>query len=203
MQTLTARQQQVLEMIQQWVAETSLPPTRHEICEHFGFRSLTAADDHLKALARKQVIELIPNSSRGIRLLTPAVNNGTPVVGRVAAGEPIMSEQHIEEYYQIESTLFSPTANYLLRVRGMSMRDVGIFDGDLLAVHSTPIAQKGQIVVARVDDEVTVKRFKQRGNIVTLQAENPEFNDIRVDLRTQEFYIEGIYVGVIRQEEAV
>ena len=193
-------------MIQNWIAETSLPPTRQEICQHFGFRSLTAADDHLKALARKQVIELIPNASRGIRLLTDDVDHNDtniPVVGRVAAGEPIMSEQHIEEYYQIAANLFSPKADYLLRVRGMSMCDAGILDGDLLAVHSSPVAHNGQIIVARVDDEVTVKRFRKKGDHVTLEAENPDYEAIQVDLSKQDFFIEGIYVGIIRQEESL
>lgn len=201
MQNLTERQQQILDMIVQWMEKSGMPPTRTEICDYFGFRSPTAADDHLKALARKQVIELIPGSSRGIRLLgAPA--DGVPVVGRVAAGEPVMSEQHIEDYYTIDLGLFSPNPDYLLRVHGMSMREAGILDGDLLAVHATRVARKKQIVVARVDDEVTVKRFSQRGNIVSLLPENPDFEPIRVDLRKQEFYIEGICVGVIRREES-
>lgn len=201
MQKLTSRQQQVLSMIHDWINKTGLPPTRNDICEHFGFRSPTAADDHLKALARKQAIELIPGSSRGIRILEKAPS-GIPVVGRVAAGEPIMSEEHIEEHYQVDPLLFSPAADYLLRVNGMSMQDVGIYDGDLLAVHATPLANKNQIVVARVDDEVTVKRFTRRGDIVTLLPENPDFEPIKVNLSKQEFRIEGIYVGVIRQNES-
>lgn len=188
-------------MIHDWISQTGLPPTRNDICKHFGFRSPTAADDHLKALARKQAIELIPGSSRGIRVLEKAIE-GIPVVGRVAAGEPIMSEEHIEERYQVDPLLFSPSADYLLRVHGMSMRDAGIYDGDLLAVHATPLARKNQIVVARVDDEVTVKRFTRRGDIVTLLPENPDFEPIRINLTQQEFRIEGIYVGVIRQSES-
>lgn len=200
MQKLTPRQQQVLDLIQQSLADTGLPPTRQEICEHFGFRSPTAADDHLKALARKEVIRLIPGSSRGIQLMHSA-EAGLPVVGRVAAGEPIVSEQHIEEYYQIDPQLFQPRADYLLRVRGMSMRDAGIYDGDLLAVHATAEARQRQIVVARVDDEVTVKRFTYKNRRVTLLAENPDFSPIKVNPVKQQFRIEGIYVGVIRQDK--
>lgn len=193
------RQQQILDLITDWIDQNGVPPTRTEICDHFGFKSPTAADDHLKALARKEVIELVPGSSRGIRLLH-SPEEGIPVVGRVAAREPIMSEQHIEEHYTVDPDLFSPNADYLLRVNGMSMRDAGILDGDLLVVHATPVAEKKQIVVARVDDEVTVKRFTQRGNIVTLLPENPDFDPIRIDVRKQALHIEGICVGVIRQE---
>ena len=200
MQELTRRQQQILQMIQSHIDKTGMPPTRTDICDYFGFRSPTAADDHLKALERKEAIELIPGTSRGIRIVEPVDDEGDalPVVGLVAAGEPIMSEEHIEDYYQIDPDLFYPRADFLLRVRGMSMRDAGILDGDLLAVHSTTEVRNKQIVVARVDDEVTVKRFRQRGNIVTLLPENSDFNPIRVDLRKQEFTIEGVYAGVLR-----
>jgi len=198
MQKLTQRQQEILDMIQDHIDETGMPPTRTDICDHFGFRSPTAADDHLKALERKEVIELIPGASRGIRLLIKEESDGVPVVGRVAAGEPIMSEEHIEDYYQIDPDIFYPAADYLLRVKGMSMRDAGIFDGDLLAVHSTSEVYNNQIVVARVENEVTVKRFRQRGNIVTLLPENEAFDPIRIDLRIQEFAIEGVYAGVVR-----
>lgn len=198
MQDLTKRQQQILNMIRSHIERTGIPPTRTEICEHFGFRSPTAAEDHLRALARKEAIELLPGASRGIRLMEEHEDQGVPVVGRVAAGEPIMSDEHIEEYCQIEPGLFHPPADYLLRVRGMSMRDAGILDGDLLAVHATTDVHSNQIVVARVDDEVTVKRFRQRGNIVTLLPENEDFEPIRVDLREQDFSIEGVYTGILR-----
>lgn len=195
MSTLTARQQQILQLIRDCINETGMPPTRAEIAATLGFRSANAAEDHLKALARKGVIELLPGSSRGIRLLEP---EGLPLIGRVAAGQPLLAQEHIEEHIRIDPLLFHPQADYLLRVHGMSMRDIGILDGDLLAVHQTPSADNGQIVVARIGDEVTVKRYRQRGNIVTLIAENPEFTPIKVDLRTQDLTIEGIAVGVIR-----
>ena len=196
MKKLTARQQQILELIRDFINDTGMPPTRAEIAETLGFRSANAAEDHLKALARKGMIEMTPGASRGIRLL---VEDGLPLVGRVAAGEPILAQENIEEHYKVDPDMFNPNADYLLRVNGMSMKDIGILDGDLLAVHAHPTAHNGQIVVARIEDEVTVKRFKQRGNIVTLIAENEEFEPIRVDLRQQELAIEGIAVGVIRQ----
>ncbi len=195
MSTLTARQQQILQLIRDRINETGMPPTRAEIAETFGFRSANAAEDHLKALARKGVIELLAGSSRGIRLLEP---EGLPLIGRVAAGQPLLAQEHIEEHLKIDPLLFHPQADYLLRVHGMSMRDIGIINGDLLAVHQSPTAHNGQIVVARIGDDVTVKRFRQRGNIVTLLAENPEFDPIKVDLRNQDLTIEGIAVGVIR-----
>lgn len=187
-------------MIQSHIDRTGFPPTRTDICEHFGFRSPTAADDHLRALERKQAIELIPGTSRGIRILNQFDDDGLPLVGKVAAGEPITSESNVEEYLPVDPDLFYPHADYLLRVSGMSMRDVGILDGDLLAVHATEHVHNNQIVVARVNDEVTVKRFRQRGNIVTLLPENEAFEPIRVDLREQEFSIEGVYVGVLRRD---
>jgi repressor LexA len=195
MSTLTPRQQQILQLIRDCINETGMPPTRAEIAETFGFRSANAAEDHLKALARKGVIELLPGSSRGIRLLEP---EGLPLIGRVAAGQPLLAQEHIEEHIKLDPLLFHPQADYLLRVHGMSMRDIGILDGDLLAVHQTPTASHNQVVVARIGDEVTVKRYRQRGNIVTLVAENPDFAPIKVDLRTQDLTIEGIAVGVIR-----
>lgn len=199
MQELTKRQQQILSMIRSHIEDTGMPPTRTDICEYFGFRSPTAADDHLKALERKEAIELVPGTSRGIRVLQPAgTEGGIPVVGRVAAGEPIMSEEHIEQYHQVDPSIFHPRADFLLKVQGMSMRDAGILDGDLLAVHSTTEVYNRQIVVARVENEVTVKRFRQRGNIVTLLPENDEFEPIRIDLRKQDFAIEGVYAGIIR-----
>ncbi len=195
MDKLTPRQQQILQLIRDRIADTGMPPTRAEIADTFGFRSANAAEDHLKALARKGAIELLAGSSRGIRLREP---EGLPLIGRVAAGQPLLAQEHIEEHHKIDPLLFHPQADYLLRVHGMSMRDIGIIDGDLLAVHQSPVAQNDQIVVARIGDEVTVKRFRQRGNIVTLIAENPEFDPIKVDLRSQELTIEGIAVGIIR-----
>ena len=200
MQELTKRQMEILRMIQSHIENTGYPPTRTDICEHFGFRSPTAADDHLRALEKKGAIELIPGASRGIRINSDAAPKGVPLVGQVAAGEPIMAEEHIEDHISIDPDLFHPAADYLLRVKGMSMRDVGILDGDLLAVHATTDIHSNQIVVARVDDEVTVKRYRQRGNIVTLLPENDDFEPIRVDLREQEFAIEGLYVGVLRRD---
>ena len=196
MSILTTRQQQILQLIRDCITETGIPPTRAEIAEILGFRSANAAEDHLKALARKGMIELLPGSSRGIRLLEP---EGLPLIGRVAAGQPLLAQEHIEEHIKLDPQLFHPHPDYLLRVHGMSMRDIGILDGDLLAVHQTPAAHNGQIVVARIGDEVTVKRYRQRGNIVTLIAENSAFEPIKVDLRHQELTIEGIAVGVIRQ----
>ncbi len=196
MEKLTARQEEILQLIRDFISETGMPPTRAEIAESLGFRSANAAEDHLKALARKGAIELMSGASRGIRLLE---EDGLPLVGRVAAGEPLLALEHIEDHIKIDPTLFHPQPDYLLRVNGLSMKNIGILDGDLLAVHHTPTAHNGQVVVARIDDEVTVKRFKQRGNIVTLIAENPDFDPIRVDLRKQTLAIEGIAVGVIRQ----
>lgn len=198
MRKLTARQQEILYFIQEFMETEGFPPTRAEIAQALGFRSVNAAEDHLKALVRKNAIEILPNVSRGIRILG-ASESGLPLVGRVAAGHPILAEQHIEERYQIEARLFRPRAHYLLRVKGMSMRDAGILDGDLLAVNSRPEARNGEVVVARLDDEVTVKRFRQRGNVVRLLPENPDFEPIVVDLRQQSLVIEGVGVGVIRK----
>ena len=199
---LTARQRQILDLIRRHIRETGFPPTRAEIAAAFGFRSANAAEDHLRALARRGAIELQPGSSRGIRVVEGGPGDGAlPVVGRVAAGSPILAEEHIEDYYRVAPDLFRPHAHYLLRVRGSSMRDAGILDGDLLAVHSTPEAADGQIVVARLGDEVTVKRLRRRANWthrVDLLAENPAFPPIQVDLRTQSLTIEGLAVGVLR-----
>ena len=195
MSDLTPRQAEILDLIRASIAERGSPPTRAEIAEAFGFRSPNAAEEHLKALARKGVIELLPGSSRGIRLLEEA---GLPVVGKVSAGSPILAEQHIDAHYEVDPRVFQPRADYLLRVRGMSMRDAGILDGDLLAVHRTREARNGQVVVARVDDEVTVKRFQRRGDQVQLLAENPDYQPIKVDLRRQTLVIEGLGVGVLR-----
>lgn len=196
--TLTDRQTEILELIRAYVAEEGCPPTRAEIATTLGFRSANAAEDHLRALERKGVIELVPGTSRGIRLIEE--ETGLPVIGRVAAGEPILAEQHIEDYCQLDPATFHPRADYLLRVRGDSMRDIGIRDGDLLAVHRTRHVENGQVVVARLEDDVTVKRFRQRGAVVRLLPENPDYEPIRVDLREQPLVIEGLAVGVLRKE---
>ncbi len=195
MNELTPRQEQILGFIREQIADSGLPPTRAEICHAMGFRSPNAAEEHLRALARKGAIEMLAGASRGIRLKQPP---GIPVVGRVAAGSPILAEQHVEDRYRIDPALFKPRADYLLRVRGASMRDAGILDGDLLAVHHTRHFRSGQIVVARLHDEVTVKRIRQRRHLVSLEPENPDFETITVDTRRQPLAIEGIVVGIIR-----
>lgn len=192
---LTTRQQQVFDFISTSVAEAGMPPTRVEIARQFGFRSINAAEQHLRALARKGAIALMAGTSRGIRLNRPA---GLPVVGQVAAGSPLLAEEHLQGSRPVSGALFNPKADYLLRVSGLSMRDAGILDGDLLAVHATPKANNGDLVVARIDGEVTVKRFQRKGNKVTLLAANPDFAPIEIDPRKQEFVIEGLGVGVIR-----
>jgi repressor LexA len=197
---LTSRQEQVLQIIRQHAEETGYPPTRAEIARILGYKSANAAEEHIKALARKGAIEVIPGASRGIRL--PEVNNGIPIIGRVAAGSPILAQEHIEDYCNIPTSFFSPSADYFLRVHGLSMKDAGILDGDLLAVHKTDQARNGQIVVARLGEEVTVKRFRRSGNRsqIELLPENPDFDIIHVDMRDQEFSIEGLSVGVIRRD---
>ena len=195
MDELTPRQAEILKLIEQYTEKSGYPPTRSEICEAMGFRSPNAAEEHLKALARKGAIEMIPGASRGIRLKQEP---GIPVVGRVAAGSPILAAEHIEARYQLDSALFSPSADYLLKVRGLSMRDAGILEGDLLAVHRTTECRSGQIVVARLHDEVTVKRIRKQRDKVELIAENPDFKTRVVDLRRESLAIEGIAVGIIR-----
>lgn len=201
MRPLTPRQSEVLELIRLTIEVTGMPPTRAEIAEKLGFRSPNAAEEHLKALARKGHIEMLPGTSRGIRIVNQAqdeAQGGLPLIGQVAAGQPILAQEHIESHYQVDPSLFRPSADYLLRVKGESMQDIGILDGDLLAVHKTQIANNGQVVVARVDDEVTVKRFEKQGHELTLHAENPAFSPIKLDLRHQSCEIEGLAVGVIR-----
>ncbi len=161
MKALTAGQQEVFDLIRDHISQTGMPPTRAEIAQRLGFRSPNAAEEHLKALARKGVLEIVSGASRGIRLLQEE-EEGLPLVGRVAAGEPLLAQQHIEGHYQVDPSLFKPNADFLLRVSGMSMKDIGIMDGDLLAVHKTQDVRNGQVVVARIDDEVTVKRLKNR-----------------------------------------
>lgn len=200
MNDLTPRQREILNLIREWTEATGLPPTRAEIARRLGFRSPNAAEDHIKALAKKGALEILPGASRGIRLKD---GGGLPVVGRVAAGNPILAQEHIEGRYQLDAGLFTPRADYLLKVCGMSMRDAGILDGDLLAVQRSSEAQPGQVVVARIGDEVTVKRFRRKGQIVELLPENPDFSPIVVDLSQQELVIEGIGVGVIRTGRAL
>ena len=198
---LTARQRQVLDLLREFIEDSGMPPTRAEIATALGFRSANAAEEHLRALARKGVIELVPGASRGIRLKeTLREAEGLPLVGRVAAGRPILAEEHIQGRYQVDPALFRPRPHYLLQVHGMSMKDAGILDGDLVAVHRTPEVRSRQIVVARLDDEVTVKRYRQEGKIVWLMPENADFEPIRVDLDQQAVIIEGVVVGVVRKD---
>lgn len=200
MTELTPRQQQILRLIQDSISENGMPPTRAEIATALKFKSANAAEEHLRALQRKGVLDLIPGASRGIQLKDSLREQiGLPLIGRVAAGKPILAEEHIEARYQIDPKLFQPRPHYLLKVKGMSMRDVGILDGDLVAVHRTPEVRNRQIVVARLENEVTVKRYKQDGSVVWLLPENDEFEPLKVDLREQSMIIEGIVVGVLRQ----
>ncbi|MCG8370367.1 MAG: transcriptional repressor LexA [Proteobacteria bacterium] len=199
MRELTPRQKQILEMIQEFIAESGMPPTRAEIAAELGFKSANAAEEHLRALQRKGVLELLPGASRGIQLKDSLRDQmGLPLVGRVAAGSPILAQEHIEAHYKLDPQLFDPKPHYLLRVHGMSMKDAGILDGDLVAVHRTPEVRNRQIIVARLDDEVTVKRYRQNGSLVSLLPENDEFEPIEVDLKEQALVIEGVVVGVIR-----
>lgn len=205
MSKLTKRQGEILEFLKDWIEQHGYPPTRIEISQALGFRSPNAAEDHLKALARKGAIEMISGASRGIRLVEAeediplSAENELPIVGRVAAGSPILAQQHIDNTCPVSPDFFKPRADYLLQVRGMSMKDAGILDGDLLAVHITREARNGQLVVARLDDEVTVKRYQRKGSTVWLLPENSDFEPIEVDLKNQELVIEGLGVGVIRR----
>ena len=205
MDALTERQAEILRLVRELTEVTGFPPTRAEIAEKMGFRSVNAAEQHLRALEKKGALEIASGASRGIRLREGRSGARAlgrllelPVVGRVAAGAPILAEENLAGRYQVDPNLFTPRADYLLLVRGMSMRDAGILEGDLLAVHRTPEARSGQIVVARLGDEVTVKRLRRRGAAVLLEAENPEFEPIEVDLRRDALAIEGVAVGVIR-----
>jgi repressor LexA len=198
---LTARQRQILDWIRSYIEAHGMPPTRAEIAAGLGFSTASSAEDHLQALARKGAVELIPGASRGLRMkeLPGEPRQGTlPLVGRVAAGQPILAVENVEAHYRVDPDLFAPRADYLLRVRGHSMRDAGILDGDLLAVHRGSEARNGQIVVARVNDEVTVKRWRRRGREVLLMPENPDFAPIVVDPRVTPLAVEGIGVGLIR-----
>jgi repressor LexA len=206
---LTKRQKEILIFISDHISSEGFPPTRNEVSRHFGFRSPNAAESHLRALEHKGVIRIEAGRSRGIiltalsRASLPAsstLRTPLPLVGRVAAGSPILAQENIEHEYRVDPSLFSARPHYLLRVEGSSMRDAGILDGDLLAVHRTPEAHNGQIVVARLDDEVTVKRFKRNGHQVSLLPENPDVQPIKVDLRHQELVIEGLGVGIVRPQ---
>jgi repressor LexA len=215
---LTARQEQILNLIRDAIENTGFPPTRAEIATELGFRSANAAEEHLQALARKGAIEISPGTSRGIRLRDMAMTRGMdrpvdmqmtlphaalmqlalPLVGRVAAGSPILAQEHVEATYSVDPAFFSSKPDYLLKVRGMSMRDAGIMDGDLLAVKKTDHAKNGQIVVARLGDEVTVKRYRKSGSMIELLPENPDFAVIQVEAQRDDFALEGLAVGLLR-----
>ena len=209
MDALTDRQAEILRLVRELTEVSGYPPTRAEIAERMGFRSVNAAEQHLRALEKKGKIEIAEGASRGIRVLDtrPGPRPGRlmdlAVIGRVAAGAPMLAEEHVQGRYQVDPNLFTPRADYLLRVRGMSMRDAGILEGDLLAVHRTQEARTGQIVVARLADEVTVKRLRRRGHAIQLLPENPEFEPIEIDLRRDALTIEGIAVGVIRNSKSL
>ena len=209
MEPLTERQTEVLRLIRELTEISGFPPTRAEIAQRMGFRSVNAAEQHLRALEKKGAIDISSGASRGLRVRegkgAPRLGRllELPVIGRVAAGSPMLAEEHVQGRYQVDPNLFTPRADYLLRVRGMSMRDAGILEGDLLAVHRTQEARTGQIVVARLADEVTVKRFRRRGHQVQLLPENPDFEPIEVDLRADALAIEGIAVGVIRNGKSL
>ncbi len=200
---LTSRQSEILDFIRDVVKRTGMPPTRAEISTQFGFRSPNAAEEHLRALARKGAIEIASGTARGIHLaeqISGAMQSimALPLIGRVAAGSPILAEQNVERNLPVDPEMFRPKADYLLKVKGLSMKDIGILDGDLLAVHGQKEARNGQVVVARLENDVTVKRFFKKGHMVQLVAENPDFEPIEVDLREDPFEIEGLAVGVIR-----
>jgi repressor LexA len=201
MTPLTSRQSEVLAFIEEFVEEVGMPPTRAEIARNLGFKSANAAEEHLRALKRKGAIELLSGTSRGIQLKTTSHEQpGLPLVGRVAAGSPMLAEEHIEDHLSVDPGLFHPKPHYLLRVHGMSMKGAGILDGDLVAVHRTPEVRNRQIVVARLEDEVTVKRYRQKGKLVWLLPENPDYAPIKVDLNQQSLIIEGVVVGLLRRE---
>ncbi len=200
---LTHRQSEILDFIRDYIVERSMPPTIDEIREAMGVRSANGIRDHLRALEKKGALELVSGVSRGIRLVEEldiqSESRSLPIIGRVAAGSPILAEPHVEDRCQLETTLFTQKPDYLLRVVGTSMIDIGIIEGDLLAIHKTREARNGQIVIARIDDEVTVKRFKREGNKAYLIAENPDFKPIELDLRRDPLTIEGVVVGMVRE----
>jgi len=205
---LTPRQEQILNLIRDAIDNTGFPPTRAEIANELGFKSANAAEEHLQALARKGAIEISPGTSRGIRLVgasveaipmpPPTLMMSLPLVGRVAAGSPILAQEHVEATYSVDPSMFGARPDFLLKVRGWSMRDAGIMDGDLLAVKKVDSAKNGQIVVARIGEDVTVKRYKKTGGVIELLPENPDFKVIRVDPEVDEFTLEGLAVGLMR-----
>ncbi|HEC15382.1 MAG TPA: transcriptional repressor LexA [Sedimenticola sp.] len=200
---LTARQTEILNLIRSHIRDTGFPPTRAEICKIMGFSSPNAAEDHLRALARKGAIEVLPGISRGIRILAPGKPEGLPVVGRVGTGRPILAEEHIEDHCLLDPTRFRPRAHYLLRMPDPGMHDAGILKGDLLAVHRTRRARNGQILVLRLEDEVIVRRFRRHGrwkHRIRLLPENPDFKPVDLDLREQSLVIEGRAVGLLRTD---
>jgi repressor LexA len=208
MDALTERQSEILKLIRELTETSGYPPTRAEIARSMGFRSVNAAEQHLRALERKGALEIASGASRGIRLRSRSAARlaralELPVVGRVAAGSPMLAEENVQTRIQVDPNLFTPRADYLLRVRGLSMRDAGILEGDLLAVHRTHEARSGQMVVARVDNEVTVKRFRRRGHLVQLLPDNPDFQAIELDLRRDALAIEGIAVGIVRNGKSL
>ena len=208
MDELTPRQAEVLAFIRECIEQEGMPPTRAEIARKLGFKSANAAEEHLRALQRKEAIELVPGASRGIQVLdmqdaAAEEDEGLPLVGKVAAGEPILAAEHVEDYLKVDPNLFHPEPHYLLRVEGMSMKDAGILDGDLVAVHRTPEVRNRQIIVARLEDEVTVKRYRQDGKMVWLLPENEDFQPIEVNLAEQHMMIEGVVVGLVRQGAAL
>ena len=208
LEALTDRQSEVLKLVRDLTESSGFPPTRAEIAKKMGFRSVNAAEQHLRAREKKGALEILQGASRGLRVKDKAGARigrlmELPVVGRVAAGSPMLAEEHLQGRCQVDPNIFTPRADYLLRVRGMSMRDAGILEGDLLAVHRTPEARSGQIVVARLADEVTVKRYRRRGHSVQLLPENPDFKPIEVDLRRDPMSIEGVAVGVIRNSKSL
>lgn len=201
---LTPRQSEILRLIQRAVQATGMPPTRKEIADELGFRSPNAAEEHLRALERKGVITLLPGSSRGIQLKDALREQlGLPLIGRVAAGSPILAEENIEDHLSIDPSIFHPQPHYLLKVIGMSMKNAGILDGDLVAVHRTVTVRNRQIIVARLENEVTVKRYRQEGPVVWLLPENEDFEPIKVDLKQQQMLIEGVVVGVVRRGKSL
>jgi repressor LexA len=199
MSDLTPRQSEVLAFIREFIDESGMPPTRAEIAARLGVSSANAAEEHLRALQRKGVIDLVPGASRGIQLKDSLKEQlGLPLIGKVAAGNPILAAENIEDHIRIDPSMFNPEPHYLLRVEGMSMKNAGILDGDLVAVHRSPDVRNRQIVVARLEDEVTVKRYRQEGRTVWLLPENNDFEPIKVDLDHEHLMIEGVVVGLLR-----
>jgi len=195
---LTTRQQQVLDLIKDSIKDTGFPPTRAELAKTLGFKSPNAAEEHIKALAKKGAIEIMPGASRGIKIVEK--DKGLPIVGSVAAGSPMLATEHIDEYMDLPFDMFYPSADYLLRVTGMSMKNIGIYEDDLIGVHKTDRIRNGDVVIARIDENVTVKRYERKGNVIYLHPENEEFNVIEVDPSSCHFEVEGVYVGIIRRQ---